>query len=335
MAAGCGGTKRKISLRNVIGILPGSDPQLASESLIIGAHYDHLGLGWPDVRVGNQGRIHYGADDNASGVAVMLELARLVTKQWQPARSIIFIAFTGEETNLLGSKHYIQAAKDYPVEKISAMLNLDTVGRLDENPITVFGTGTASEFIHIFRGASFVTGINVKTVQDDIGSSDQAAFIEAGVPAVQFFASAHEDYHRPGDVVEKIDSAGLIKMAAILKETAEYLSNRVEPLTSTLQTGTPSSASTPKTNRRIFLGTVPDFSYQAEGVRVSDIVPGSPAQQAKLQAGDILLQLAGKPVKDLATYSSILKTLQLGQNVTLQYRRNGEVFSVDVVLVER
>lgn len=333
-----GEPKGEIPLRNVIGILPGSDPQLASESLIIGAHYDHLGLGWPEVRAGNQGKIHYGADDNASGVAVMMELARLAAKQWQPARSIIFVAFTGEEASLLGSTHYIQAAKNYPVEKIAAMLNLDTVGRLGDNPVTVFGTGTASEFIHIFRGASFVTGVNVKPVQDDIGSSDQAAFIKAGVPAVQFFASAHEDYHRPGDVVEKIDSAGLIKVAAILKEAAEYLSNRVEPLTSTLQpVGVQSTVSTsePKISRRTFLGTVPDFSYQGEGVRISDIVPGSPAQQASLQTGDILLQLANKPVTDLATYSSILKTLQAGQNVTLQYQRDGEVTHVNVVLVER
>jgi Peptidase family M28/PDZ domain/Peptidase family M1 domain len=333
-----GEPKGEISLRNVIGILPGSDPQLESESLIIGAHYDHLGTGWPEVRDGNKGKIHYGADDNASGVAVMMELARLAAKQWQPARSIIFVAFTGEEASLLGSKYYIQAAKNYPAEKISAVLNLDTVGRLGENPVTIFGTGTANEFIHIFRGASFVTGINVKPVQNDIGSSDQAAFIKAGVPAVQFFASAHEDYHRPGDVVEKIDSAGLVKVAAILKEAAEYLSNRVEPLTSTLKpAGVQSVASTskPRTSRKTFLGTVPDFSYQGEGVLISDIVPGSPAQQAKLQAGDILLQLAGKAVTDLATYSSILKTLQAGENVTLQYRRGGNVASVDVILIER
>src|SRR5690606_35917357 len=114
----------------------------------------------------------------------------------------------------------------------------------------------------------YVTGVNVKPVQDDIGSSDQTAFIKAGVPAVQFFASAHEDYHRPGDVAEKIDPAGLVQVAAVLKEAAEYLSNRVEPLTATLQpSGARSSlsASKPKSGRKILLGTVPDFSYQGEG----------------------------------------------------------------------
>lgn len=331
-----GEPKGEITMRNVIGILPGNDPQLKSESLIIGAHYDHLGMGWPDVRAGFQGKIHFGADDNASGVAVMMELARLAAKQWQPSRSIIFVAFTGEEAKLLGSKRYVQAAKDFPVEKISAMLNLDTVGRLGENPVTVFGIATANEFIHIFRGASFVTGVNIKPIQDDIGSSDQTAFINAGVPAIQLFASAHEDYHRPGDTVDKIDSQGLVKVAMVLKEAAEYLSNRVEPLSTTLQqNGSALADTTPKSSRKIILGTVPDFSYRGEGVRVSDIIPGSPAQRVKLKSGDILLQLAGQPLTDLSTYSNILKTLQAGQNVTLQYRREGEVTSVNVVLSER
>ncbi len=333
-----GKPKGEITLRNVIGILPGTNPQLEPQSLIISAHYDHLGTGWPEVRAGNAGKIHYGADDNASGIAVLLELARQTAQKWRPERSIIFIAFTGEETGLLGARHYINTARKYPVKNINAVLNLDTVGRLGENPVTIFGTGTAQEFIHIFRGASFVTGINVKPVQDDFGSSDQAAFIAAGVPAVQFFASAHEDYHRPGDVIDKIDSAGLVKVASILKESAEYLSNRIEPLNTTL---TPSSASAdhaasqPQSTRKISLGTVPDFAYQGEGVRISDVLPGSPAQQAKLQAGDILLQISDQPIKDLATFSRLLKTFEAGHRIQLKYRRDGQVISTQVTLVER
>jgi peptidase M28-like protein/PDZ domain-containing protein/peptidase M1-like protein len=331
-----GAPKGNITMRNVIGILPGTNPQLVAQSLIIGAHYDHLGMGWPDVRAGNKGKIHYGADDNASGIAVMMELARLVANKWQPERSIIFIAFTGEEAGLLGAKHYINAAKDYPVEDIMAVLNLDTVGRLGENPVTIFGTGTARELVHIFRGAGFVTGINVNSVQDDFGSSDQAAFIKVGVPAVQFFASAHEDYHAPGDTVDKIDSAGLIKVAAILKEAAEYLANRIEPITVTLSTGKQQPETAPdRTKRRARLGTVPDFSYQGDGVRVDDVIAGSPAQQVQLQAGDILIQLAGKPISDLASYANILRTLEAGQSVELRVRRDEQEFDVEVMLTER
>ena len=330
--------KGNITLRNVIGILPGTNPQLAGQSLIIGAHYDHLGMGWPDVRAAHQGKIHHGADDNASGIAVMLELARQIVPKWQPERTIIFVAFTGEEADLLGSKHYIRNTKNYPTEKIIAMLNLDTVGRLENNPVTVFGTGTARELVHVFRGASFVTGIPVNAVQDDFGSSDQAAFIQAGVPAVQFFASAHEDYHAPGDTVDKIDSAGLVKVAAILKEATEYLANRIEPLTVTLPSQTTQAEPTEakaKEKRTASLGTVPDFSYQGEGVRVDNVLPGSPAQQAGLQPGDILIQLAGRPISDLAAYAAILRSLKAGEKVELKYRRDDTVVEAEAVLVER
>ena len=331
-----GAPKGTISLRNVIGILPGTNPQLAGQSLVIGAHYDHLGMGWPDVRAAHQGKIHYGADDNASGIAVMLELARQITRKWQPERTIIFVAFTGEESGLLGSKYYINNAKDYPAEKIAVMLNLDTVGRLGNNPVTLFGAGTARELVHVFRGAGFVTGIPINAVQDDFGSSDQAAFIKAGIPAVQFFASAHEDYHVPDDTVDKIDSAGLVKVAAILKEAAEYLANRIEPLTITLQSQNAQAESASANNKRkVSLGTVPDFSHQGEGVRVDNVIHGSPAHQAQLQAGDILLQLAGQPISDLAAYANILRTLEAGQKTELQYHRAGEVKTIEVVLAER
>ena len=331
-----GAPKGNIRLRNVIGILPGANPQLAGQSLVIGAHYDHLGMGWPDVRAAHQGKIHHGADDNASGIAVMLELARQITPKWQPERTIIFVAFTGEEADLLGSRHYVRNNNNYPTEKIIAMLNLDTVGRLGNNPVTLFGTGTARELVHIFRGAGFVTGISINAVQDDFGSSDQAAFIQAGVPAVQFFASAHEDYHAPGDTVDKIDPAGLVKVAAILKEATEYLANRIEPLTVTMNAENAPSESVPvKDKRRASLGTVPDFSHQGEGVRVDNVIHGSPAQQAQLQAGDILIQLAGQLISDLASYANILRTLEAGQKTVLQFLRDGEVNTVEVMLVER
>jgi acetylornithine deacetylase/succinyl-diaminopimelate desuccinylase-like protein len=331
-----GAPKGTITLRNVIGILPGTNPQLTGQSLVIGAHYDHLGIGWPDVRAAHQGKIHHGADDNASGIAVMLELARQITSKWQPERTIILAAFTGEEAGLLGSKHYIGTAEDYPVEKIIAMLNLDTVGRLGSNPVTLFGTGTARELVHVFRGAGFVTGISVNAVQDDFGSSDQAAFIKAGVPAVQFFASAHEDYHAPGDTADKIDSAGLVKVAAILKEASEYLANRIEPLTVTLPSQTAQSKPPqPEGKRKTSLGTVPDFSYQGKGVRVDNVIPGSPAQQAQLQTGDILVQLAGQSISDLASYANILRTLKAGEKTELQYRRADQVNTIEVILSER
>ena len=145
---------------------------------------------------------------------------------------------------------------------------------------------------------------------------------------------AHEDYHAPGDTADKIDTAGLVKVAAILKEATEYLTNRIEPLTVTLSSA-PTNSATPKEKRKTSLGTVPDFSYQGEGVRIDNTLPGSPAQQAGLQQGDILIQLAGQPVSDLAAYAAILCTLKAGEKVELRFRRDGEVMVAEVVLVER
>ncbi|MEA2079176.1 MAG: M20/M25/M40 family metallo-hydrolase, partial [Pseudomonadota bacterium] len=222
-----------VTLKNVIGILPGSDPERAGESLVIGAHYDHLGRGESGAHAGDEGRIHPGADDNASGIAVMLELARVLAGKPQP-RSLVFVAFSGEESGRLGSRHYVEHSVGYPVSKAIAMVNLDTVGRLGQRPLTVFGTGTAREWVHIFRGAGYVTGVPIRAVADDFGSSDQTSFIEAGVPAVQLFSGVHPDYHRPGDSADKIDLPGLVKTARVLKETVDYLAERPEALHATL-----------------------------------------------------------------------------------------------------
>jgi len=319
------GSQAGVTLMNVIGILPGYDPQRSGESLVIGAHYDHLGHGETGARTEDRGRLHPGADDNASGVAVMLELARVLAGQPRP-RSIIFVAFTGEESGRLGSRHYLQqaAAGGYPVEKMIAMLNLDTVGRLGEQPLMVFGTGTAAEWVHILRGAGYVTGVPVREVADDIGSSDQASFIAAGVPAVQFFSGAHADFHRPGDTPERIDSTGLAKVAGVLKETADYLAQRSQPL-SAMPGGTQQGieATAAETPRRVSLGTLPDYAWGGAGVRLDGVGAGTPAAQAGLEAGDIILELNETAVNDLRDYARVLNQLNPGDELRIRYQRKG------------
>src|SRR5262249_21860501 len=169
----------------------------------------------------------------ASGVAGMLELARLMAGK-QPERSVIFAAFAGEEAGLLGARHYVRAAQApgaaFPLSGHIADLNLDTVGRLGDGKVTVFGTGSARELPFIFMGAGAVTGVPTRSVAQEINASDHTAFVETGVPAVQVFASTADDYHRPSDTPDKIDYAGLGKVAAVLKEAADYLAARPEPL---------------------------------------------------------------------------------------------------------
>jgi len=324
-----------IPLKNVIGFIPGINPDLKEQSLIISAHYDHLGLGWPDVHKGDEGKIHFGADDNASGVAVMLEFARQIASKWKPERSIVFVAFTGEEAGLRGSKYYVNNESQFPAKKTFSVINLDTVGRLNNNPLTVFGANSASELVHVFRGAFFVTGIQVNPVMNDMGTSDQASFLQSGIPAVQLFASAHTDFHRPGDTVDKIDATGLVKVASILKEAAEYLSNRIEPLTVQINSNKPVNTQRPASQRKVSLGTIPDFAYQGSGVRIDGVVKDSPAEKAGLQKGDVLKAINGKPVKDLGGLSAALSKLNPGDAVEVELLRNENTLKLKASVIGR
>lgn len=329
--------KRDVVMKNVVGFVPGRNPAFAGQSVVISAHYDHLGLGGAGARNEHQGKLHPGADDNASGVAVMLELARLAAQKWQPERALVFVAFTGEEYQRLGSSYYVRNYKRYPATQAIGALNLDTVGRLGEAPLTVFGTGSAKEWVHIFRGAQFVTGVAVKPVPTDIGSSDQRSFLDIGVPAVQLFGTVHADFHAPGDTIERVDAAGLVKVAMVLKEAAEYLAGRPEPLTALAAAP---SAPTPPANapapaRQVSLGTVPDYAYSGPGVRLSDVVPASPAASAGLKTGDTLVRLNGKAIADLPGLAQRLRELKVGEHVTLVYQRDGQEYSVQMATAAR
>ncbi|MEN8206799.1 MAG: M20/M25/M40 family metallo-hydrolase [Pseudomonadota bacterium] len=323
-----------MALKNVVAVLPGSDPRYAGQSLVVGAHYDHLGRGEHNGRRQDRGNIHPGADDNASGVAVMLELARSLRDTPLP-RTLVFVAFTGEETGKLGSHHYVRHADAYPADSIIAMLNLDTIGRLGEQPLILFGTGTADEWVHIFHGAGYVTGIPVKTVADDFGSSDQTAFIEAGIPAVQFFSGSHEDFHQPGDTAEKLDYDGLTRVARVLNETVRYLGERPEPLHSTLGGAQSRVPVTRSGSRRVSFGTVPDFTYSGTGVRLDDVRAGTPAERAGLRKGDIILVVNETPVDDLRAYSEALKQLGPGDEIRVSFLRDGVEKTLNTQVTER
>lgn len=328
--------KKNISLKNIIGIIPGTNPDL-SEAVVISAHYDHLGLGWPDVKKGNEGKIHYGADDNASGVSVLLELAKSLGKSFKPARTIIFVAFTAEEAGLIGSRYFVTNYKKYPARKIFAILNLDTVGRLFGNKLMVLNTNTAREWKFIFMGANFTTGVPTELVTQDLDASDQTAFIEKGIPGVQlFYTGIKSDYHSPEDIADKIDVDGLIKTAAISREVLEYLADRTEPMPFTGTQG--ETNSTTKKNsgeRNASTGAMPDFTFNGEGVKIADVADNSPAANAGLQKGDVIIGFDDKPVKNLTEYSNYLKQHKPGDKVKLTIIRNNTKQDVSITLSER
>jgi len=331
---------RPRQVANVIGVLAGTRPEWAGQSVVVGAHYDHLGLGWPDPHAGAEGKVHPGADDNASGVAVMLELARSMAEGDRPQRTVVFVAFAGEEAGLLGSRHYVDHPAR-PIDKVIGMVNLDTVGRLGSKKLSVLATGTATEWQHIFRGASYVTGVDSRMIPESYESSDQKSFIDRGVPAVQIFTEPHADYHRPGDTPDKVDFDGMMKVAAFTLEGVAYLGERPDPLTVTLPGaggappgGRPSGGEAAG-GRRVSVGTVPDFGFQGPGVRVSGVVPGSPAEAAGFREGDILIRLAGTDVASLKAYSELLRTLEPGATVDAVVIRDGAETSLKVTLVAR
>jgi len=325
-----------IVLKNVIGILPGTNPLYTGQSIVVSAHYDHLGRGWPDVREGNEGKIHPGADDNASGVAVMLELARILGKKWQPERTVVFVAFTGEEAGLLGSDYYVANNTHYPAKQAMAILNLDAVGRLGDNAISIFGADSASEWVHIFRGVGFVTGIKTNINKRPFGASDHVNFHEIGIPGVQFFSGIHLDYHRPSDTIDKINGAGLVKVASVVRETLEYLAKRSVPLTAQLgQVSLPDGSQITQQGRKISIGTVPDFDYIGMGVRLSDVVADSPAARAGLVAGDILQAINDETIDDLRDYANILRKTDVGDILIIEYLRDGITVKAHVTAKKR
>ncbi len=325
-------------VRNIIGVLPGSNPDMAGEAVIVAAHYDHLGRGWPDSRAAAGDGVYFGADDNASGVAVLLELAATLAGEAAPERSIVFIAFTGEEAGKLGSKYFVANPAPYALEGIIGVVNMDTVGRLEGKDLSVFGAGSASEWQHVFRGIGFTTGIQSTMITTELDSSDQQSFIDVGIPGVQISSGATYDYHRPTDTADKIDGDGLVKVAVVAKEAVTYLASRPEKLTVTIAAAAdvdaPAKPSQPG-SRRASVGTVPDFAYSGNGVRVGSVVPGSPAAAAGIREGDILVRLADKPVSNLQEYSDVLKTLEPGQVVGLTIQRDGTEQDMSVTLTDR
>jgi hypothetical protein len=313
---------------NVVGVLRGTNPEWAGQSVVIGAHYDHLG-------VGADGTLHPGADDNASGVAVLLELARQMASAFPPRRSVVFAAFTGEESGLLGSKSYVASPSAWPASKAIGMVNLDTVGRLGAGKILVLGAGTADEWIHIANGAGYVTGAPVQAVMNDPGGSDQKSFIDAGVPAVQLFTGAHPDYHAAGDTAEKIDGDGLVEVAAAAREFVAYLADRDRPMTAKL--GAPQSTGPVPAagERRVSLGTIPDYAFPGPGVRITGTIPGSPAEKAGLRAGDVLVKIGDTAIGSMKDFSDALKRYDAGTRIVVTFLRDGIATTAEAVLASR
>jgi len=328
--------KGELNLTNIIGIIPGSDPKLKEEPVVISAHYDHLGLGWPDVHKGDQGKIHYGADDNASGVAIIIELAHTMAKTMKPKRTIVFLACTAEEAGLIGSRYFVAHNRDFFKGGIFANVNMDTDGSLFDKKLMVLNANTAREWKFIFMGTDYTTGVKSEVIEKELDASDQVAFIEKGIPAIQLFTGATANYHRPADTYEKIDGQGLVKVTIVAKEVLEYLANREDAMHFTGKVaGVNKTPGKIITNRKVSTGSVPDFAYQGKGVKIASVISGSAGEKAGLQAEDIIIELDGVKTDDLKAYSDLLKKYQPDDVVILTILREDKEERISLKLGER
>ncbi len=326
--------KGTLKLKNIVGVIEGSDPKLKNNPIVVSAHYDHLGFGWPDVHSGDEGKIHYGADDNASGVATIIELAQTMGKSVKPKRTIIFLACSGEEAGLIGSRYFVEHRKNYIKGEIFADLNIDTDGSLFDKKILVLNANTAKEWKFIFMGTDYTTGVKSQVVEKQLDASDQVAFIENQIPAVQLFTGATNNYHRPTDTFDKIDGKGLVKVATVAKEVLVYLADRENAMPFTGENAKPKTQqkNENKISRKVSTGSVPDFAYAGNGVKIGSVIPGSVGEKAGLKKDDIIIKLGKEKVDNLKTYSDLLKQHLPGETITLTVIREGKEQSIKLKL---
>jgi hypothetical protein len=322
--------------RNVVGTLTGSDAQLRDEVIIVGAHYDHLGMGGSGSLSPGVQAVHNGADDNASGVAALIATARELTHGQRPRRTVVFVAFTGEEMGLLGSAHFA-ARGAIPPARMKAMLNMDMVGRLGSGPLIVYGVGTAHEWQGLVEDAARDAGVAVATRTEGYGPSDHTSFYARDVPVLHFFTNVHGDYHQPGDDWEKIDADGLVKVARMVSTITADLASRPMSLVLVQGAGTPPAQAGEGQSRGYgaYLGSVPDFTPVARGVLLSGVSPGSPAAQAGLRSGDVILGLGQHEVADLQGMTDALRAHKPGDSVEIRFLRDGRAERVTVTLSSR
>jgi hypothetical protein len=327
--------------RNVLALLPGASPTLRDEYIIVGAHYDHLGYGDEGSLAPDERAVHNGADDNASGTAALLEIARTLSSGPRPERSVLFAAFTGEERGLWGSARFV-AQPIVPLERVVAMLNLDMVGRVTDDAITVFGVGTAVEWSEILDRASAAMArpLRIAKAPDGFGPSDHSSFYGEGIPVLHFFSNTHEDYHRPSDDWEKVNIEGVERVAELAARVARRLaSGGADAVALTLvRQERPSPAATAQSSSSAYgpyLGTIPDMTPRDFGLRLTGVREGSPAELAGLRAGDVVVEFDGNPIADIYAYTYALQAKRAGDTVTIVVERDGRRITVQATLGAR
>jgi aminopeptidase YwaD len=320
-------------VHNVAAYLPGE----TEEYIIIGAHYDHLGLGDQySLAPSEIGRVHHGADDNASGTAGVIELARYFSKQPKQKRGMLFLAFAGEELGLLGSSWYVNHPL-LPLANAAAMINMDMIGRVRDSKVYVSGAGTGTTLQKIVSDAGARDGMIVDLAEKaGYGASDHTSFTSKQVPVLFFFSGLHADYHKPSDTWDKIDGSAATRLLALVADIAGQLANDAER-PRFVRVAEPAHAGGVGGGGGYgpYFGSIPDFTELPNGVRFADVREGSPAAKAGLRAGDILTEFDGKLVQNLYDFTYALRSHKPGDEVLVKVLRAGHVIEAKVLLSKR
>lgn len=316
-----GGEVRKAN--NVVGYLDNG----AKTTVIIGAHYDHLGWGLPgSSRHLGEPAIHNGADDNASGVAALLFLAEHLKKSKLKKNNYLFLAFSAEELGLIGSKKFIESPS-LDLKNANYMLNMDMVGRLtDEKVLAINGTGTSPTWKEVLPQIS-VAGLKIKTSDSGIGPSDHASFYNANMPVLHFFTGQHMDYHKPGDDSNLINYSGLYDVSMFIAQLIETVNHKGKLAFTKTKDESPQQGA----RFKVSLGVMPDYVYDGEGMRVDAVLEGRAAQKAGLEKGDIIVQLGEVPIKTVQDYMAALAKFNKDDKTTVKVKRGEALIEKEVV----
>ncbi len=327
--------------RNVVALLPGSDPELRDEYVIVGAHYDHLGFGGEGSLAPDSRDVHNGADDNASGTAAVIEIARALAAGPRPDRSVLFMTFTGEERGLWGSQYWVMDPT-LDIGGAVAMLNLDMVGRMTEDNVTIFGFGTAEEWGGIvdLASADMSRPLEIARAPDGYGASDHQSFYLEGIPVLHFFTNTHADYHRPSDDWQRINADGLHRVAELTAlVTGRLAAGGAQTVYMTAleqdQPSAPGGSSSSSGYGDAYLGSIPDMTPRDFGLRLNGVREGSPAEKSGLRAGDVVVEFDGKAVGDIYAYTYALQGTKPDDIVEIVVERDGERVTLTVTMGRR
>lgn len=313
-------TPHRARTANVIGLLPGADQKKSAEIVIVGAHYDHLGLGGAtSLASGNGPQIHHGADDNASGVAALLETARdLAANRATLPRSVLFIGFTAEELGTLGSLHFTKNPT-VPWDSVVAMINMDMVGRLRGDKLDVQGVGTSPAWKGLVEASNADAKLKLALLEGGFGPSDHSPFYAAKKPVLFAFTGAHADYHKPSDTADRIDNEGIVRVVKFIEPVVVAVAAAPERIPfSEVKGGAAPSGSR---SFRVWVGGIPDFSEEGQGVKLSGVTGGSPAEKAGLMAGDTIVKFGDKELRNLYDYTYALQGRKPGEKVNIVVKR--------------